>query len=129
MAKQIVDVDTAIRQIRERDPRYPVQAYRFVRESLDYTLATQRKRGHVRGQELLDGLRRFAIDQYGPLALTVFHNWNVQRTEDIGEMVFNMVEVGILGKTDEDSKEDFADGFDFQEAFGQGFSLDSEFRL
>lgn len=127
--KQYIDVEQAIREIRKVDSRYPAEAYLYIRDALDFTLATKKKRGHIRGQELLEGIRRFSIDQFGPLALSVFGNWNVHRTEDFGEIVFNMVENGILGKTDEDSKEDFADGFDFREAFGGTPSLGEDFKL
>jgi uncharacterized repeat protein (TIGR04138 family) len=75
----------------------------------------------VRGQELLDGLRQFALDQFGPLAKTVLNYWGVQRGEDFGEIVFNLVEVGILGKTDEDSRADFKGGYDFDVAFVKPF--------
>ena len=127
--KKFETLDDALRAIRRSDPRYPVEAYHFVREALDYTLARRKKRGHVRGQELLEGLRLYAIEQFGPLTLSVFRNWNVHRTEDIGEIVFNLVETGVLGKTEKDSKEDFADGYDFEETFGNLFSLDKDFRL
>lgn len=127
--KHYIDVEQAIRAIRKVDSRYPAEAYLFVREALDFTLARARKRGHIRGQELLEGIRCFAIDQFGPLALSVFGNWDVNRTEDFGEIVFNMVEHGILGKTEEDSREDFADGFDFGETFGRTPPLDEDFKL
>jgi len=82
---------------------------------------TQAAQRHVSGQELLEGLRRFALDQFGPMAKTVFDHWGVRRCEDFGEIVFNMVEKGILGKTDQDSREDFRGGFDFEEAFVKPF--------
>ena len=72
---------------------------------------------HVTGQELLTGLRHFALDQFGPMAKTVLDYWGIRRCEDFGELVFNMVDKGILGKTAEDSRADFRNGFDFDEAF------------
>jgi len=54
---------------------------------------------------------------FGPLAPTVFRSWRVRRTEDFGEIVFNLVERGLLGKTEKDAREDFAGGFDFDQAF------------
>ena len=127
--KKIIDVEAALRTILANDPRYPLEAYIFVRESLDHTIALRSEPGHVRGQELLEGLRHLAIQQFGPLALSVFKSWGVRRTEDIGEIVFNMVDIGILGKTEEDSRADFADGFDFDEAFGNVLAIDEDFRL
>ena len=127
--KKIVDVEAALRSILAKDTRYPIEAYIFVRESLDHTIALREKKGHVRGQELLEGMRALAIQQFGPLTLSVFGSWGLSRTEDIGEIVFNMVEIGILGKTDEDSREDFVDGFDFEKTFGNVLSIDEDFRL
>ena len=76
------------------------------------------------GKELLEGIREYAAQQFGPLAPTVFRSWGVRRTEDFGEIVFNLVESGLLGKTESDSREDFADGFDFDQAFDGPFSAE-----
>ena len=112
----------------KRDQRYDRDAYYFVREGLDYTLKLLKKQHHgaathrhVSGQELLEGLRRYALDQFGPMAKTVLEHWGVRQCEDFGEIVFNMVEKDILGKTDEDRREDFRGGFDFEEAFVKPF--------
>ena len=103
--------------ILSRDPRYTMEAYAFVRGGLDFTVRRLEKPRHVSGQELLEGIREFAIEEFGPMAKTVLNGWGITRTEDIGEIVFNMVETGLLGKTEEDSRADFADGYDFDEAF------------
>ncbi|HVM61771.1 MAG TPA: Minf_1886 family protein [Verrucomicrobiae bacterium] len=104
------------------DGRYDRDAYYFVREGLDFTIKMLKKdsRGpgrHVSGQELLDGLRRYALDQFGPMSKTVLEYWGIQQCEDFGEIVFRMVDKGILGKTEEDTREDFKGGYDFNEAF------------
>lgn len=104
-----------------RDPRYTEEAYAFVRAGLDFTVRRLEKPRHVSGQELLDGIREFALSEFGPMSKTVLAGWGIGRTEDVGEIVFNMVENGLLGKTDEDSRSDFADGFDFDEAFRRPF--------
>jgi uncharacterized repeat protein (TIGR04138 family) len=109
-----------------RDPRYDADAYLFLRDALDHTLGGRGKSGsrhqrHVRGPELLNGFRELALKEYGPLALTVLDTWGVQRCEDVGEMVFNLIGVGAFGSTAEDSKEDFAGGYDFAEAFRRPF--------
>src|SRR5256885_9859783 len=115
-------------EILKRDNRYDRDSYYFVREGLDVTLKilkkqhqTQLAHRHVSGQELLEGLRRHALDQFGPMAKTVLDYWGVRKCEDFGEIVFNMVEKGILGKTEQDSREDFRGGFDFNEAFVKPF--------
>jgi uncharacterized repeat protein (TIGR04138 family) len=117
-------VDRIVRQ----DPRYDRDAYTFVREGLDYTLKMLQKRGgarpahrHVSGQELLEGLRQYALEQFGPMAKTVLEHWGVHKCEDFGEIVFNMVDHGILGKTPEDSRADFQGGYDFTDAFVRPF--------
>ncbi len=104
-----------------RDPRYTVEAYAFVRAGLDFTVRSLEKQRHISGQELLEGIRKFAIDEFGPMTQTVLNGWGIKRTEDIGEIVFNMVETGLLGKTDKDNRADFADGYDFDEAFRKPF--------
>ena len=104
-----------------RDPRYAAEAYVFVRAGLDYTVRRLEKPRHVSGQELLDGIREFALAEFGPMTRTVLKGWGLQRTEDVGEIVFNMVETGLLGKTEKDSRADFARGYDFDEAFSKPF--------
>jgi uncharacterized repeat protein (TIGR04138 family) len=121
-----VSFDEAFAKIRVKDPRYHRDAYLFVREALDYTQKTVGKdpRGrirHITGQELLGGIREFALQQFGPMAKTVLEEWGVRCSQDFGEIVFNMVEVEWLAKTDKDSRADFADGYDFDEAFRKPF--------
>lgn len=115
------DPDKILEEILSRDPRYTADAYAFVRAGLDFTVRRLEKSRHVSGGELLDGIREFALKEFGPMSKTVLAEWGIQRTEDVGEIVFNMVETGLLGKTDKDSREDFADGYDFDEAFCRPF--------
>jgi uncharacterized repeat protein (TIGR04138 family) len=118
--------EEALAQITREDPRYDEQAYHFLREALDFTLkllnkpATGKGR-HVSGGELLEGIRQYALKEFGPMTRTVFTRWGITRCEDFGEIVFNLVNKGVLGKTDEDRKEDFAGGYDFEEAFHRPF--------
>jgi uncharacterized repeat protein (TIGR04138 family) len=116
----------AVKRIHKEDPRYAPDAYVFIREALDYTVKMLDKPAdgpgrHVTGHELLDGVRTFALQEFGPMALTLLARWGVKSTEDIGEMVFHLVGTGLLGKTDGDSKEDFAGGYDFHQAFAAPF--------
>ena len=76
---------------------------------------------HISGQDLLGGMRAYALEQYGPMALPVLHEWGIERCEDFGEIVFNMVENELLAKTEEDSRDDFSGGYTFDEAFRQPF--------
>jgi uncharacterized repeat protein (TIGR04138 family) len=121
-----INFSKTLDQIVREDSRYPRDAYLFVREGLDFTLKTLRKDSHgvhrhVTGQELLDGLRRYALQQFGPLTKMVLNHWNVHRCEDFAEVVFNMVAKGILGKSEQDHPDDFKGGYDFDEAFVKPF--------
>lgn len=116
----------ALNQIVSEDPRFHEAAYHFMRESLDFTIKLLEKPAegpgrHVTGGELLEGIRQYALKEYGPMAMMVLRAWGVRRCEDFGELVFNMVNKGVLGKTEEDRKEDFAGGYDFEAAFRRPF--------
>jgi len=118
--------DEAFARIQAKDSRYHRDAYLFVREALDHTQKTIAKdpRGrirHVSGQELLAGIRDYALQQFGPMAKTVLEEWGVKTCEDFGEIVFNMIEVEWLAKTAKDSRADFAGGYSFEEAFCKPF--------
>jgi uncharacterized repeat protein (TIGR04138 family) len=118
--------EEGLEQILAKDQRYHRDAYHFLREALDFTqkCIVKENRGqlrHVTGQELLAGIRDFALAQFGPMAMTVLEEWGVKRCEDFGEIVFLMVEIGMLAKTDKDSREDFQDGYEFAEAFRKPF--------
>ncbi|HUJ09629.1 MAG TPA: Minf_1886 family protein [Verrucomicrobiae bacterium] len=112
----------SVDEIVREDGRYDKDAYYFVREGLDYTIKLLKKQSrgtgrHVSGQELLEGLRRFALEEFGPMSKTVLTYWGVKQCEDFGAIVFHMVDKGILGKTEQDTPEDFKGGYDFEEAF------------
>ena len=117
----------ALDSIVANDPRYQRDAYIFLRDALDYTTKQQKKtKGtmvrHVSGPELLEGVRRYALKEFGPMVLTVFDNWGIRSCEDIGHMVFNLIGAGVFGKTEEDSIEDFKRVYDFQDAFAKPFA-------
>ena len=122
---QEVRFEEALARIQAKDPRYTRDAYLFVREALDYTqkmiAKSARRIRHVSGQELLAGVREFALEQFGPMTKTLLEEWGIHRCEDFGEIVFNMIEVGWLAKTEKDSRADFQDGYDFDEAFVKPF--------
>src|SRR5512139_1252700 len=123
---QKINFNEAVQQIVAQDLRYDRDAYQFVREGLDYTIKLHKKATpptpqHVSGQELLEGIRQYALEQFGPLSKTVLEHWGVRRCEDFGEIVFNLVGKGVLGKTEQDSRADFKGGYDFDEAFVHPF--------
>lgn len=110
----------ALLKVIDRDKRYNPESYSFVMAALDFTAKRLGKKGHLKGQELLKGIRAYALEQFGPMARSVFEHWGIRTTNDFGEIVFNMIDAGLLGKTEQDSKEDFNNGFDFKEAFDKG---------
>lgn len=117
----------ALDSIIAADSRYHRDGYVFLRDALDFTTKQQKKiKGttvrHVTGPELLDGVRQYALKEFGPMVMTVFDSWGIHSCEDFGHMVFNLIDAGIFGKTDRDSIEDFKNVYDFEEAFVQPFS-------
>ena len=121
--------DDAVDQILREDDRYDREAYLFLQEALDCTIKILKRPAdaprHVSGRELNEGIRHYAITEFGPVAKRVLNAWGIRSTEDFGEIVFNLVGKGVLGKTESDRKEDFADGFDFDEAFVRPFLPES----
>jgi uncharacterized repeat protein (TIGR04138 family) len=123
---QPINFDETLEAIIKKDTRYHREAYLFLREALDYTQKMVTKGGkeemhHVTGQELLAGIRDFALQQFGPMAMIVLAEWGVTTCEDFGELVFNMVDASLLAKTETDQREDFKGGYEFDEAFRQPF--------
>jgi uncharacterized repeat protein (TIGR04138 family) len=123
---QEINFDEAVELIVARDARFGRDAYSFVREALDFTQKTigRENRGairHITGQELLDGIRQLALTHFGPMVTTVFEEWGIRQSRDFGEIVFNMVETGLLAKTEKDSRDDFQNGYDFTDAFIKPF--------
>lgn len=130
---QEVNFDAVLDIILSKDARYTRDAYHFLREALDFTQKAigKENRGsvrHVTGQELLDGVRQFALQQFGPMTVTVFEEWGIHSCKDFGELVFNMVESGLLAKTDRDTRDDFQSGYDFTEAFRKPFWPESRLK-
>ncbi len=116
----------ALYAITQADPRYDMEAYLFLREALEFTVRKMKKTTHgplrhVTGAELAEGFREYAIEQFGPLTYAVLTTWGLACTADIGAIVFNLVEAGELGKTDQDKPEDFNNLYDFHETFRKPF--------
>lgn len=118
---QKFDFAEAVGVLADADPRYHRDAYFFLREALDHTVQLRKRKvgeiGHVSGSQLCEGIRQVALKSFGPMVPTVFEYWGIQKTDDFGEMVWSLIELGVFGKTDSDSKDDFKGVFDFDEAF------------
>jgi uncharacterized repeat protein (TIGR04138 family) len=123
------DFSEIVSLICKEDPRFDKRAYGFIRLGLDHTVKELRKKDpgrggksfHVSGRELLDGLRIYALDQFGPLAKTVLNDWGIKRCSDFGDIVFNLIEYNVFSKTTDDQRADFADIYSFDEAFVKPF--------
>ncbi|MBI2559674.1 MAG: hypothetical protein HYW14_00875 [Planctomycetes bacterium] len=124
-------------EITRKDPRYSLQAYRFIFEALDYTAkklgknlkSSREEERHVSGQQLIEGIRKYAMEQMGYMAPTVFELWGVKNDPDFGELVFNLVESGLMGKTDSDSRQDFKAACDYKTFFGDNFKFEGNFNI
>ncbi len=121
MATSMILDEDVLDRLRERYPRYHETAYVFVLSALHFVLERLDEPRHISGRELAEGVRDLAIERFGPMARTVLEHWGVRSTADVGEMVFALVEAGILIKQDEDDLGDFADVYSFDEAFGQDY--------
>lgn len=137
MSEEVKDLITVA-----RETKYPLDAFHFVQRGLEFTVrrthgelpapASSAKPAepppepgtrHVTGQALCQGLRDFAIQEYGLLARTVLRRWHINSCEDFGKIVFAMVDARLMNKTDEDSIRDFVGVFDFNEAFAPSVQL------
>ena len=115
----------AVEEIRRRDERFQLDAYVFVMDVLEHTIRGMEVRRHVSAAEMLDGMRRFAHERYGVMSLTVLENWGILTTGDIGDIVFQLVEVGVLSRQDGDSRDHFDNVFDLHSALERNYFGDA----
>ena len=134
---EIENIYEKLQNILENDKRYSLHAYQFVFEGLSYTAKTlgkdtsspREEERHISGQQLLEGIRAYALEEYGYMANMMFKLWGVKNDSDFGEIVFNLVENGLMGKTETDSREDFKNVYDFKEVFDDGFKFENKFDI
>ncbi len=125
--------DPLLRKLALKDGRYAPEAFEFLYHSLDHAVrlaGREEAEGtarHVTGQELLNGMREYAVDQFGPLAGAVWRAWGIRDTLDWGRIVFLLVDEGMLNRQDSDSIEDFRSGLDFDETFVRAYQPKLEF--
>ena len=126
--------EQAVESILKREKRYDPLAYLFLKDALDFTLkraadsnggeprhVTGTELCHVTGTELCHGFRDLAVQEFGPMAGTLMIEWGLRESSDIGEMVFHLIDEQMFGKQDSDTREDFANAYDFDEAFVKPF--------
>lgn len=120
----------AVRRSLQNDPRYQPAAYELVRDALHVAAKKFRPEDaedqHVSGQELLAGFREHVLGEYGPMSNVILDQWGLQCGEDVGNIVYNLIEVGYFGKNEGDSITDFAGGYDFKTAFSSPFLPSSQ---
>lgn len=109
--------DGVMEQIRERESRYEEGAYLFVLSALEYSQAQLQVRRHITGRELAVACRDLAIERYGIMARLVLERWGIASTDDIGSVVFTLVDLGFLASQPTDTRDQFSDVYDFFEAF------------
>ena len=143
----MIDPNHPILELLRRDQRFRPDAYRFVFEALRYgqeelglgqagadradetggerpgadDADVSEEIRHVTGQQLCEAIRRYALQQYGPLAKNVLNHWGVQSTGHFGDIVFNLIDIGQMKKNESDSREDFDDVFDFENGLREVF--------
>jgi uncharacterized repeat protein (TIGR04138 family) len=124
-----------IMQLLEQDQRYRLEAYRFVKEALQYAQDVMQmpsepepsgSRRHLTGQQLCEAIREFAREQYGFMAKLVFNSWGVYTTSDFGEIVYNLIRIKEMKKSKTDKRTDFDNVYDFDAAFQPVFELSNE---
>jgi uncharacterized repeat protein (TIGR04138 family) len=130
----MLDPEHPLAELLRRDRRYHRNAYFFVFEALRFaqeqmglgqpTVSDEQEleeQRHVTGQQLCEAIRRYAVEQYGMLAKNVLNDWGVHTTGDFGEIVFNLIDIGQMKKTDNDRREDFENVFDFDDGLRDVF--------
>jgi uncharacterized repeat protein (TIGR04138 family) len=116
---QAMQFEQSVVSILKRDKRFDPHAYFFLKDALDFTLkriaeANGGQARHVSGPELLAGYRDYALEQFGPMASTLMKEWSIRKCQDVGDMVFHLIEEQVFGKQESDKKEDFSEAFDFE---------------
>ena len=109
--------DSVMDHLRQRYPAYHETAYLFILSGLHYTIENLAEPRHISGRELAEGCRDLALERYGLMARTVLGFWGIRTTRDLGEIVFALVECGVLVRQDNDTIDEFEDVYDFQEVF------------
>jgi uncharacterized repeat protein (TIGR04138 family) len=113
--------DDVLARIRARSSRYDERGYLFVLAAIEFVQTRLPVRRHVTAVELAWACRDLARERFGLLARPVLHHWGVTRTDDLGRIVFTLVDVGLLVTHPDDSEEDFRDVYEFQSAFDEEY--------
>ena len=113
--------DGIMDRIRLRESRFDERAYLFVLGALEFCQQRLEERRHISGRELALACRDLALDKFGVMAGLVLEHWGVRSSADLGDVVFTLVDLGLLMSQPTDSREEFADVFDFDQAFAREY--------
>lgn len=135
------DESCSIFELVEQDSRYPIEAYFFVREALAFAADSMElgdcqdpdlpassgqklhRERHLSGRELCEAIRQYSLNQFGYMAQVVLASWGICETQCFGDIVYNMINIGIMKKSNYDRKSHFDDVFDFDEVFNENFEI------
>ena len=113
--------DDVMARIRARGGQFHERGYLFVLATIEFLQTSLEARRHVSAAELAWACRDFARKQFGLLAPVVLAHWGITRTEDIGRIVFTLVDVGLLVTQPGDTESDFEAVYQFDDAFGDSY--------
>ena len=116
----VATLEAALAEIRRRDGKYNERAYVFVLAALEFAQTRLPARRHLSGVELAWACRDFALEQFGMLASAVMTHWGIHATDDFGQIVFMLIDVGLLARQPDDRLEDFEHVYEFAEVFKAG---------
>ncbi len=121
--------EDAVDAILAKHPEYKAEAYSFVRQALDVAsehFHKSKEAPHLTAEELYLGACAHALEEYGPLAKLVLEDWGIHSSSDIGAIVYHLIEVGVFGKQEGDSREQFNRLQSLEELLNAPFELPEE---
>ena len=118
-----------VSQICVEDDRYHTDAYEFVMEALNFAQKKFKKNKHVNGRQFLEGIKELLMRKFGPMTIPVLDYWGVKKTEDFGNIVYNLEKHKVIAKDEDDQYETFKDVYDFQKVFDEGYRKELAKRL
>lgn len=123
------EFDQIVLDICQEDPRYHPDAYEFVMEALGFTQKKFKQERHVNGRQYLEGIKALLLRKFGPMTMTILDHWGVKKTEDFGNIVYNLERHKVIAKDQDDHYEAFKDVYDFQKVFDEGYRKELARRL
>ena len=105
-----------LEQAVSQDARYPIEAYAFVRDAILLGEHEVSDEEHFHARQLLERLVDLARREFGRLALMVFRAWNIHTPHDVGQIVSNLMAVGLMVADPDDAQADFDEPFDLEAA-------------